>query len=282
MRAVVEAAAAHVLRKLGEGVLQLVLGYGRHLLHVEGGEARRVGAKAARDGENLDVARRVPPAAELFAYLAGGEAEARLERVEYAALADAGVAREGADLAADALRELGDALAGYGAGLDELIWRRGVDIPQAARGRGVGLVDAYQQGAAGVLRRGRDSVDEEGVGDGLRLAGDGDKQVDIRDGRTDEEVAARQNPVHAAAALGVEGNLNPVAHKRALSVQAEAAPGAAFDGLIARTDIVEAAQGLDNDSLHAQSPKMKAPDLSSPVSGGVGSGVSAGPLLTQR
>ena len=209
MGAVVKAAPAYVGLELRKAVLQLLLGYRRQLLHVEGGKARRVGHVGAPGGEDLDVARSVAAAAELFAHVAGLELQPRLQRVQEARLSDARVAGEGADLAAYALAQLVYALACHGAGLDDAVAGSGVDIAQAALVPGIGLVDADHDFAADVLGKGRDSVDKERVSHRVHLGGYGNEHVDIRHRGPDEEVLAGQQLIHAALAVGVQRYLRP-------------------------------------------------------------------------
>ena len=248
--AVVKAAPAYVGLELREAVLQLLLGYRRQLLHVEGGKARRVGHVGAPGGEDLDVARSVAAAAELFAHVAGLELQPRLQRVQEARLSDARVAGEGADLAAYALAQLVYALARHGAGLNDAVAGSGVDIAQAALMPGIGLVDADHDLAADVLGKGRDPVDEEGVSHRVHLGGYGDEHVDIRHRGPDEEVLPGQQLIHAALAVGVQRDLDPVPHQRRRAVQPETAACPALDRFGFSFDVVEAAQGFDYDALH--------------------------------
>lgn len=65
--AVIKAALPYVRLKLRESVLQLILGNRRHLLHVKGGEARRIRAAASSHREDFNVTGCVLAAAKLFA-----------------------------------------------------------------------------------------------------------------------------------------------------------------------------------------------------------------------
>ena len=99
VRAVVEAALADIRGEFDEVELKLLLRYYLHHFDIEGRKARRVcGICTAADVKKLDMARGVLSAAKLLADLRGLYVQSRRQGVHYAGLANAGIARERADL----------------------------------------------------------------------------------------------------------------------------------------------------------------------------------------
>lgn len=248
--AVVKAALAYVWPELREAELQFFLWYGRQLLHIEGGKARRVCHEGSARREDLDVPSRMAASAQLFADYAGLKPKSGLQSVQQAGFAHAGVAGKGADLAGYAAAQLLHALPRDGARLYDPVAAGGVDVAQAAHPGCVGLVDADEHLAAHVLREGRDPVNEEGVRHRIHLGGNCDQQVDICDGGTYEEVLPRQQLVYPALSVSVERYLHPVPDERGRAVQPETAACSALDRSAFSFDIVEAAEGLYDDALH--------------------------------
>ena len=156
-----KAAVVHIRGKLRKRLRQVRLELEIQLLRVERGKARRVDhIGVLPEGEQLDVTRRVPPAAERLAHLADGQRQRRVARVEHARLAHTGVAGEGAEPAVDGRAQPVQPLARLRADAQHRDRRAAVDVIQLLR-RGEGaLVQTHKHLAALEPRDGAHAVDQ--------------------------------------------------------------------------------------------------------------------------
>ena len=230
------------------------------------------------------MARRMAAAAELFRDLARlhGEAEA----VQDAALADAGIAREGDGLAAHGLVQGGNALAAGRARRKDREPGMAVDVRERLPALEVRLVDTQHDRHILVSRNGRDAVDEERVRHGIRAGHQHDEGIKVADGRADKAVAARLDLLDHALCAGA-GKADPVPDERRHPLLAEAAAGAALrERAVPAVYIVKSAERLDDAStLHAQSPDSEdsvvgSGSVGAVVGASVGASVGSGPSET--
>ena len=103
---------AEIRGELRERILQLLLMHQLHAFGVECGEAGGIGDKCiGSEAVELDMARRVAAAAELFRNLADREAELRAGAVEKTRFADAGVTGQAGELSRERFAQCLDPLA---------------------------------------------------------------------------------------------------------------------------------------------------------------------------
>ena len=196
------------------------------------------------------MARCVLTAAEPLADGPGRNAERRIERIEQARFADAGVAGEGAGLPAQCIAQLVDAEPRCRACAQDAKADGAVNSIEMIRRVKVALIEADDRLAVGIFRDGDHAVDQKRIGDGVDVRRDHDELVNIRHRRADERIAPRQDGVDAALAVRIEADLHTVADQRTAPVVPEAAAGLALHDLIAGGHIVKAAERLDDDTLH--------------------------------
>ena len=195
------------------------------------------------------MARCVLAAAEPLADGPGRNAERRIERIEQARFADAGVAGEGTGLPAQCIAQLVDAEPRRRARAQDTKADGAVNSIEMIRRVKVALIEADDRLAVGIFRDGDHAVDQKRIGDGVDVRRDHDELVNIRHCRADERIAPRQDGVDAALAVRIEADLHTVADQRTAPVVPETAAGLALHDLIAGGHIVKAAEGFLNPSL---------------------------------
>ena len=193
----------------------------------------------------------MPSPAQLVADLSGLQSNARLQRIEDARLAYAGVSGKGRYLARNQLLELVDALSGLGAHFQRLVACPTVEGGQFRSGSQIALVHAHDALAVVSLGNGDDPVDEEGVGYRNGLGCNDDQLVDVGHGGPGKLVFPGQDGVQSSLAVIHGREFHPVPHQRGNFLVAQLASSpAGGDGATAVVHIVETAQGLKNDSFH--------------------------------
>lgn len=166
--------------ELPEGVLQLLRPAQLHPLGVKGGEAGGVRHNGpGGEAEQLHMAGGVPPAPQLVGDLPHLEAELRLQGVEDAGLAHAGIARKGGNLAGNGRRQLRNALAGFSAHPQGEEAGLPVGLIQLLRRVQIALVDADHRLTVPALGDGHHPVDEKRIGHRHRAGGNHHQLVDV-------------------------------------------------------------------------------------------------------
>ena len=201
--AVVELAPPQVGGEIREGILKVLLQYNIHLVRIKGREPRSIHHEGLSvQCEQLHMAGGVPPPAQLLGDLAGRQVHSRGQGIEDAALAHAGVAGEGGELALEGFSELLHSRPGLGAGGDHPKAGVTVDPHQLACLIQVRFIDAKKGLYPFVSRNGRHPVDEEGLRNGVHIGGENHQRVHVGYRRTDKAVLSGQDLLDHAFALG--------------------------------------------------------------------------------
>ena len=185
-------------------------------------------------------------AAQGLADLPHRQIQGRQQRVQHAGLSHAGVAGEGAELAAYGITQRVQPLAGDGADTENGDGGAAVNVVQRVGTVQVALVQAQQHLTALQGGDGGDAVDEVRLCHRYGRRGQDHQLVDVGSGGAGKLVAALLHCLHKALAVTQLPDLHPVAHQGAEALAAEFAPGAALERPAAGIHIVEAAEGFFN------------------------------------
>lgn len=196
---------------------------------------------------------------ELFRHLADRKAQLRLQRVQNAALADAGVSGEGRELARDARAQRSDPLAGLGAGTQHVKACVLIDPPQGLAGTQIVLVDAQQHRNILTPGNGKDAVDQERLCLRDGAGRQHDQKVYVGNGRPEEGIAARQNLVDRALAVRLARDPHEITNQRREPLLPKAAACAALHNAVRCLHIIKAAECFyDPVLLHQYPSKSKS------------------------
>ena len=227
--------------------MKLLLVNGLHHLDIKGGKARRIGDIGVLPQLiELHMPCGVAAPAQLLADFPRLDMAARQKHIENTGLAHAGVAGKGTDLTAKDIQQSAYALACGGAGADDGKTGLCKGIIQPVSAVDIHLIDADHELTAGLRRDDGDPVDQEWVCHRVGIGGNKYQRVNIGHRRADKPVFSLFHLVDAAFAVGVQAALYPVSHQRRGAVQAEAAPGLAFQYAVFGFHIVKAAERFND------------------------------------